>query len=310
MNEKQKSILTYRQLAEFLIQKGLIAEVEKLEEQLKAIGYFRLKIYLFLFQQDDIGNYVKGTTLDEFLEIYSFDEELRLIVFEAIAKIEVAVRSQTIYEFLHACNDELGYRDSFNLIGLSPTEHQKFLISIDNRVAINGGKLVENYKLDPKRGAVPLWAMAEFMDMGNLLKFYRGVSPEIRERIASYFNLISHPALKKDYLYNWLRSLIIVRNRCAHHNRLWNHKLAFIPKYLQQKRHPEWPSREILTNRKCGFILFMCRFLLRPIDLNGNWSKKVDALFERYPNIPIGEMGLFADWQKHPAWSKPIRQVL
>lgn len=62
---------------------------------LRSIGYYRLSGYLYPFLEILKTNHIykRGSTLNGALSLYEFDREFRLLVFNQIERIEIAVRS-------------------------------------------------------------------------------------------------------------------------------------------------------------------------------------------------------------------------
>ena len=62
----------------------------------------------------------------------------------------------------------------------------------------------------------PIWMMVEIMSMGEISKWYREyICDKEKREISSYYKL--HHSV----LASWIHMLSIIRNRCAHHNRLY-----------------------------------------------------------------------------------------
>ena len=80
---------------------GLIVKDDKRAlKYLETVGYYRLRGYMVpFFESPSIHKFKKNTTIDNVLDLYKFDRELRLLVFSAIEKIEVAVRGQLAYNY-------------------------------------------------------------------------------------------------------------------------------------------------------------------------------------------------------------------
>lgn len=76
-----------------LIARGLIDSNRKLRHALETVGYFRLTGYLYPFRKPNSDDYVSGMTFERLWSIYTFDRKLRLITADALARIEVAVRT-------------------------------------------------------------------------------------------------------------------------------------------------------------------------------------------------------------------------
>lgn len=62
---------------------------------LRYIGYYRLSAYVRSFEGTERDVLRPGTTFDEVLRLYVFDRKLRLLVLDAIERVEVALRSST-----------------------------------------------------------------------------------------------------------------------------------------------------------------------------------------------------------------------
>lgn len=141
--------------------------------------------------------------------------------------------------------------------------------------------------------------MCELMTMGSLLTFYKGVSPDIKSKVANAFG-----DLPNELFLSWLRSLNAVRNICAHHARLWNRTLGYPPLRPNKNKYPEWHGSHLLKNDKCGIIIMIVRFLLQIISHSSQWHRRVENLFIEYPKIPVLEMGLPLEWTQHPLWAR------
>jgi hypothetical protein len=49
-------------------------------------------------------------------------------------------------------------------------------------------------------------------------------------------------------------------------------------------------------------VLILCHQFLKLITPTSCWQQRVNELFAEYPEIPLTDMGLTADWQNHPLW--------
>ncbi len=294
--------ITYKEQAEILRERGLVAEPQELEGILSSIDYFRLKGYISSFQPSKKSNIIQpNTTLKSVLALYKFDKELRILIFEAISEIEIALRSRLTYEFVHLYG-EAGYTKHSNLPNFSKYKYNFFLSDLKQRTKNSTEDFVTSSKKYYKDEVLPLWMMAELMDMGNVVNFYMATKHKIRRGVAAYFNLPSSVNLKNDVFYSWLKTLLTVRNQCAHHSRFWNKGLTRTPQTLHQKKYPEWHIGDKINYRRSGFVLFMCRHLLKHVLPPSDWHIKVEKLFSDYPKIPLHEMGLPKNWQKHTLW--------
>ena len=97
-NKQPTDITT--QLA-MLKQRGLIINDEGMAlKQLASISYFRLASYWKVFEIDETTHqFASGTRIEDVISLYTFDRELRSIIFTAIQDIEVALRTRIIHFF-------------------------------------------------------------------------------------------------------------------------------------------------------------------------------------------------------------------
>ncbi|MDY4463204.1 MAG: Abi family protein, partial [Prevotella sp.] len=87
------------QLVTLLQSRGLhIESVARTENYLRHIGYYRFSAYLYPLLTTPKENHVfkPGATFNQALDMYRFDRHLRLLMFNEIEKIEIAVRSAIV----------------------------------------------------------------------------------------------------------------------------------------------------------------------------------------------------------------------
>ena len=98
-----KSYTEESSLIALLQSRGLsITDESKAHHYLTHIGYYRLSAYMYplLCTPKERHIYKKGATFDKVMMLYRFDKKLRLLLFNEIEKIEVAVRSAVVK---HGC---------------------------------------------------------------------------------------------------------------------------------------------------------------------------------------------------------------
>lgn len=295
------AIRTYDEQASLLLGRGLQADKAALIRDLQLVGAFRLAGYAEFFRADD-GNYRSGTTLTSVQRLYEFDHRLRLLCFEAIGSIEVQVRSQLAYHFAHYHGPN-AYLDQNNFPNISadkagfPRWESKIREAIDsaqkdglNPVSACPSSAVA---LQP---VFPIWIIAERMDYGTTLSFFNGVSSNIQKAVAGTL------AIPDAVVKSWLLGLRDLRNRCAHHHRIWNWHFRIGVKTPGSKKFPQWHSPR-LPNNRIGILLTICRYWLNRIQPGNSWTERVVALFDAHPELPAAAMGLPADWRRHPLWA-------
>jgi abortive infection bacteriophage resistance protein len=95
-------------LIPLLKSRGLsIADEQKVISYLTNIGYYRLSAYLYPLLKDPKDNHIykENATFDLAMNMYRFDRKLRILLFNEIEKIEVAIRSVVANYVSNGLND-------------------------------------------------------------------------------------------------------------------------------------------------------------------------------------------------------------
>jgi abortive infection bacteriophage resistance protein len=211
--------LSFEEQADRLIERGLIVDKNLLVDRLRNVHYYRLSGYLYPYRQPD-ETFNPGTTFERVWRHYTFDRRLRLIVMDAVERVEVSVKTNLIYSLAHS-TQAFGYIEPVNFPGLSSEEHTPLITTITEEISRSKEVFVKHFK--DKYGDyhkhLPLWMSGEIMSYGCMLTMYRGVSDDIRRDIAVCYGI------SDDVLTSWLQTINVIRNICAHHSRLWNREL-------------------------------------------------------------------------------------
>ena len=292
-----KPALSFEGQADLLIQRGLIADRKELVDRLSSVNYYRLSSYLYPFKLAD-DHFKPGTTLTTVWRHYTFDRRFRLLVLDALERVEVAVRTQMTYHF----SMEYGPFDYFRrdrFPKLSDGQFQIWKGDIDREIKNN----YRDYSIvhfTGKYGDVhpypPLWIVCELMSFGKTLTFYRGVEVELKRKVSYEYGIAD------ELLFSWLRTLNEVRNVCAHHGRLWNRILGSKPFMPRPNKAPEWFAPIRIPNDRMFGVLTILRYLLRYAAPTTKWSQRFLNLLSEYPEIPLHWMGFPEWWAESPLW--------
>jgi abortive infection bacteriophage resistance protein len=287
--------------ADLLLSRGLVADRDQLIRRLQVTSYFRLSGYLHPFREHGGDHYRAGTTLDRVWDICVFDQRLRTLLLDAIEAIEVHVRTQLAYHFAHH-HGAFSYSDDRCLPNLAPDQFILWQRKLDDQVERSQRsreEFVTHFfvKYGDVHRRLPIWMLVELMDFGATLTFFRGVNDGIKKRVAWE---VGQP---DRVVMSWLLALNTVRNRCAHHLRLYNWELGTPVLIPQSSKFPDWHAPR-LPNKRVGVILTLCRVWLNRISPANRWSQRVRVLFEEFPSQPIEPLGFTTDWQQQPLWRK------
>jgi abortive infection bacteriophage resistance protein len=307
-----KKALTFKDQLELMKSRGLtINDENKTISYLQEISYYRLSAY-FLPYQKTKDTFNSNVTFDQIIDTYSFDRELRLLVFDCIERIEVAIRTQFIYKLAITYNDShwqdnknLFVAPYYNKIGnlIDPYSDLQSIISkakSARRPEVFIKHYTDNYTISSNP---PSWMCFELLTIGELSHIYRGLKNNSdKKNIADFFDL-HHTVFT-----SWLHTITYVRNICAHHSRLWNKDLAIEPdKLLKPKGN--WISSEFNNNKRVFYFVCLLKYMLDRANPNNNLKSKLEGLFKKYPNVPIKYLGIPSDlkgnmmpWTEEDLW--------
>lgn len=97
-----KCPITFQQQIERLKSRGLeFNNEEKAIQHLSNISYYRLRAYTYPFQDNSSQNHLfsESISFEQIIELYQFDRQLSQLIFNAIEKIEISLRTQIIYQW-------------------------------------------------------------------------------------------------------------------------------------------------------------------------------------------------------------------
>lgn len=294
----EKEALTFEQQADRLLKRGLIAKRAELIQRLEAVSYYRLSGYLHPFREPEADTFRKGTHLETIWKRYCFDRRLRVLVLDAIERVEISLRTKIVYYFTHKYGP-FGHLNEANLPKLKVSEYLEWRTGLLEETQRSKEQFKKHFfgKYTAHQN-LPFWMAAELMTMGRLLTFFKGVEPELKRQVSKIYGLAD------EVMFSWLRSLNAARNACAHHSRFWNRELGYPPQL--PRKSPDWQEDNKPRQDRCGVILMICRYMLQRISPTSQWHKRIEALFTEYAEIPIESMGLPENWRQHPIWAKHL----
>lgn len=294
--EYTKPPLSFKAQADLLLRRGLIADRFALLKRLESVSYYRLSGYFFPFRNPD-DSFKSGTNLETVWKRYTFDRQLRILVLDAIERVEIAVRTNLVCLHTHQYGP-FGYISPPSLPCLTPVRHSEFLHKLENEQNRNKEIFVKHFfqKYGDHHNCLPFWMASEIFSFGMTLTLLNGVEKPLRRKMGTLYGVAD------DVFLSWMRALNGVRNICAHHARLWNRELGYQPLIPRKKKNPEWHIPfEVKGNRIFG-ILTVLKYMLNRIAPQSNWKNRLIDLFSRYPEVPKLSMGFAENWQECGIW--------
>ena len=280
-----------------LMKNGLIIVNQSLAEKtLGEVSYFRFASYLRPMEADKVTHQFKpNSTFENALALYEFDNALRALLFSAIQRIEVALRSKIIQHFsmLHGSF-------WFMELPLHESEHRflENLNALDREVQRSKEEFIkEHFRKYDKPEFPPSWKTLELASFGTLSKLYYNFADKTaKKKVAREFNLPQHEVLE-----SWMRSLSALRNHCAHHARLWNRFLNATPQ-LAVRLRGRWITNHQIDANKLYAMLCCIVYWLESMGRGADFKTQLKKLLRDYPMVDVAAMGFPRGWENEPLW--------
>lgn len=292
--------------ADRLRERGLACEdPDRLKHYLAHIGYYRLSSYWLPFEhpsteeQTRNHQFLQGATFDQVLHLYIFDRKLRLLVLDAIERIEVAVRTRwagamALRHGPHAHMSSTLFKD--------PWKHTRDLAKVSRELEESSESFVIHYKKRYSEPFLPpIWAVVETMSLGTLSRWISNTRDnEVKKEIMQNLRL---PTI--EILESVLHTITPMRNVCAHHGRLWNRRFAMTFPEIKRLRdrmvHPYAPEHQA---HYVFNYLVVIEFLMSVINPRGSWKRRLIALLETMSDSDLQSMGFPPDWRTLSPWKE------
>jgi abortive infection bacteriophage resistance protein len=318
-----KPFLTLEQQLSVLKARGLsVSDDVAALACLSRFGYYRLSAYWYPLRETTVVAHVASgrmvvqrldhfkadTNLQQVIHLYVFDKRLRLLVLDAIERIEVALRVDIAFTlgsrdpFAHT-NMKLLHGSFVKQVNPSTgrTRYQDWMAKHTLAVARSRDDFVKHF--DSKYGSrLPIWVSVELWDFGMLSTFFKGMKVVDQSAIAARYGIPDWQLLQ-----SWLRSLNFVRNVAAHHSRLWNKNLIDQPKLPKAGAMPDFDAVIGVPDVTTRLFVVLCitLHLLRAVCPNSSWPKRLRQELMAFPTIQglsVADMGFPAGWETQPLW--------
>ena len=311
-----KRPLTLQQQIAKLKKRGLLFDDEQLAERyLTNISYYRLRAYTYPFQDNTthgadhkfVSNDIR---FSDIIDLYCFDRRLRSLMFNAIEKIEVAVRARMVQVYSEATGNSHWFSEEtlYKLLpktdrnGNPTTAFALLMKDIEGEVNRSNEDFIKHYynKYD-NPPMPPAWMTLEVLSLGTLSKLYQLLkkSPE-KKAIAKGFGL------NDDRVFaNWLHAIAVWRNCCAHNSRVWNRR-SIINIQLPTNADNPFLDRQTLRTihpNKVFTVLCCIKYISNIISPDSDLKRNILSIIGDGGNLlSLDEMGFPKNWKLLGVW--------
>lgn len=283
---------------------------------LERLGYYRLSGYFYPLRKTQPrgtpgrqDEFQEGTSLELIDQLCEFDRELRLLVLDAVERIEVAVRCDIAHRLgqrHRLAHEQPAELDQKFCTVINPrtgrTNYDDWLLKLSALLQRAQKEDFVKHHVDKYGGKMPIWVLTEVWDFGLLSKFFAGMRYKDQTFIARRYGLG-----EAKYLVSWLRAINFVRNVSAHHSRLWNRNIIERPGFPAAQPHHYLHHLSGNTHAQTRIYGTLCvlKSMLDRISPSHNWAQRVVELSQRFPKsdlITLDAAGFPTLWNDLALW--------
>lgn len=192
-----------------------INDDSKAEEYLLDIGYYRLGFYLFPFEQsyprklNRKHTYKEETNIEDAIELYYFDTDLRNVLLRYISRIEINFRTKLIYYVSNKYKDNPYWYKDEKVVKSSFLNEDAYVKTLND---VNFEDVIKEHKKTHKNQNAQAWKVIEYFSFGIIISLYENIKDgKIKSDISKLYGIHGYNTFV-DYLHTIRR----LRNACAH----------------------------------------------------------------------------------------------
>lgn len=287
-----KPFQTIEEQIEILKSRGLIIDdYPYAVKTLREINYYRLSGYtLTLRKGDQFYPYVR---LEDIVQIYYFDSELRTLLLHLLDHIELKLRTQIGY--VHGKrHGPLGYIEAYTY--QNPRHFRQFISNFEKSIQQNQNEVFVQHHETHRNSQFPVWVAMELLSFGSLSKFFNNMDPQVQLDICREY----YCGIPVKYISNWLHCLTTLRNLCAHRSRLYNRGMTVGMLFSKPEQrifqHYGYDSQSI--GKELFFYIVIIDRILFDEDLRKLLWTGIEDLTGRYPFVMLKHYGFQDDWRE------------
>jgi abortive infection bacteriophage resistance protein len=225
-------------------------------------------------------------TFEKIWNLYTFDRKLRLLIIDAIERIEVAFRV-SISEVMSIQYNPFWYVHSDHF------KHLRWHIEFMDKVLALTQKqdhvLIKHfYNTYSCPDFPPSWIIVECLTFGTWSKVFDNLKKR-SDKIA----IANRLGIGMMHLLSWIKCLTELRNLCAHHERIWNHIFRYTPKDAPNMAH---------QSHRFYQQAYILNEILNVISPGSDWKDRLKTLMKEIDSFSIKKMGFSSDWEADPFW--------
>lgn len=299
-----KPALTVEQQIEQLAARGMaFGDRDRAAHYLAELNYYRLSGYWLRHEADHATHrFQPGTSFEAVLDDYVFDRGLKLLVLDAVERLEVSVRTRWAHVVglrhgAHAHLDSALFKQRSQ-----KWNHSTAVARLVGGVEDSRERFIRHLRDTYDELLPPIWASVEVMSLGQISRWFGNL------RHAADRNAIAEPyGIDEMLLASFLHHISVVRNICAHHARFWDRELPF--RAQLPRKHPVAlvASLDHAGESSAYNTLTLLAWLIGRISPGQTWVQRVSRHVNQHrPAAAV--MGFPTDFSQRPIWQHTIEE--
>lgn len=291
-----KEFKTFNQQLTILRSRGMIVPTDGSPKRfLEQENYYNvINGYKDLFLcKDNQGNaivpetYLTNTHFNELKALFLFDRELRFLFLKYLLIFENSFKTTISYEFSQKYPKANSYLEIANYRDDDPKGVLKQISILTKTIHDNVGAKGAIKHYIEEYGSVPLWVLVNYLTIGNLSYLYSALKDSEKNTIAKYYSEkyekqyrpTNTLRISSEDMESALKIFNLVRNQCAHDERLFNSDY----KNIRVSNIANYFGITNYNNRRIVVAILYFKAML-----NKSYYKKfhseLNAIFDKYKN--------------------------
>ena len=301
-----KVFKTLDEQVEILKAKGLeIDDLDFAKDILLRENYFFISGYRHLFMTNSKDNkFIQGTKFEELYAMFTFDRNMRNILFKHILIVENNIKSLISYEL----SKKYGFKekdylnvDNFTQNPMKVRQVHDILDKMRRQIRVNGKQHTATLHYLSNYGYIPLWILVKVLSFGIVSELFTILKEDDQNSISDFYKIDSQS------LSIYLAVLSNYRNLCAHEDILYEHRTQRnIPdtKYHYQLDIPKYEDEYIYGKNDLYSVVIILKQMLTEREFRNfvnEISYEVDYLEGRVKTIKkeliLDKIGFPSNWR-------------
>ncbi|WP_379933083.1 Abi family protein [Enterobacter sichuanensis] len=297
MAEPVKIHKEYDALIELLESRDMtIPDRDHAIRKITQVGYYRLSGFWYPCRLPEvtdgkitgrIDRLRRGTSFRDIYDLYLFDKRLRLLMMNALERVEIYVRSVIAHEMGRF--GPLSYLDDSFInpkhLVIKPGKETSTRDEWKRKHQAEINKSREDFirwHISRYEG-IPFWVAIEVWDFGLMSKYYGMLKDQHRNAILARLGIAAGNGA---IFENWLSAMNVLRNRCAHHCRIWNKVNE--PRLRPLPGHPYFQGLNLDEHayERLYSMIAILWFLIKKIGPGSEWINHIADLIDKKPTPP------------------------